>query len=152
MRKTVTVITITLAMALALLLSGYYAGKQSAKPEIVTVTNVDTILVTHTIRETYYEPKYIPVIDTVYIDGITTEIARLDTLVTGDRYAVQTKVNYFYPQRHFSFWQDIAVEVDTVYVNKETVITQTQIKNKTDWWARAGCVLAGVLIGILTKK
>jgi len=152
MSKNIISAVLKMLAAIAVMALSFYSGyayKKLPLPEVTFVETVDTVFVKHTITNTHYTDRYYPVIDTVFVNGLNSEIATLDTLITGDGYEVSTNVKYHYPDRYFAFLQKISVDRDTVFINKDRMITNTVTTTKTNWTATAIGTLAGFIGGAI---
>jgi hypothetical protein len=145
-------VTILAILILALSFFAGYSSKKMPDPVTTYIETVDTVFVHHTIRERFFNDRYYPVIDTIYIENTVHEIATLDTLILGNGYEVSTNVRYYYPDRYFAFLQHVEVDRDTIYVNRDKIITQTTTIKKTNWITTAFGTLAGFVGGVLIMK
>jgi len=111
---------------------------------------IDTVHV-HTVQtKTVYRDRIKAVIDTVYI-GDSEPIgykATLDTLVILPKARIKTEIAFNHPEQTFSLRQTASVDVDTIYVNKERIITKTKVK--TNWTNTFIGTAIGFIGGLVT--
>ena len=123
-------------------------------PKPITTETVTTQIVTvrDTIRQVVYRDRIRAIIDTVKIDAgeAISYKASLDTTVVMPNYSIRTQVDYFHPDQLFSLSQSVAVAVDTVYVNRDRIITNTV--KRTNWNATAIGVALGIAGGFTISE
>jgi len=126
----------------------YFAIHYLLPPETITetVTEIDTLFVTHTI----YDTQYVTVateIDTIYIDDGEHVSASLTAKTTQTFqkqgvYSAVLSVFYNYDTEEFDISFDIEVQKDTVYVYQ----TDTVTKQKPKRW------LSGLIGGYVSEE
>ena len=111
---------------------------------------IDTVTVHSVQTKTVYRDRIKAIIDTVYIDAGEPigYKATLDTLVILPKARIKTEIGFSHPEQTFSLRQTASVDVDTVYVNKERIITKTKIK--TNWTNTAIGTAIGFIGGLVT--
>ena len=132
----------------------FMVTKALLKPEPATTETVTTkiVKVRDTIRQVVYHDRIKAVIDTVIIDAgeAITYKASLDTTIIADHYRIRTEIDYFHPDQLFNMRQSVAVAVDTVYVNRDRIITNTV--KRTNWNATAIGVALGIAGGFTISE
>jgi len=111
---------------------------------------IDTVHV-HTVQtKTVYRDRIKAIIDTIYIDAGEPigYMATLDTLVILPKARIKTEITFNHPEHTFSLRQTASVDVDTIYVNKERIITKTKIK--TNWTNTFIGTAIGFIGGLVT--
>ena len=131
-------------LILSVVLTGvltFVITKAVYNPKPITTETVTTKIVTvrDTIRQVVYRDRIKAVIDTVKIDAgeAITYKASLDTTLVSDHYRIRTQVDYFHPDQIFSLRQNVAVAVDTVYVNRDRIVQSVIVQKKTNWGVSA---------------
>jgi len=111
---------------------------------------IDTVHVHSVQTKIIYRDRIKAIIDTVYIDDSEPigYVATLDTLVILPNARIKTEIGFNHPEQTFSFRQTASVDVDTIYVNKERIITKTKIK--TNWTNTAIGTAIGFIGGLVT--
>jgi len=140
---------IIIVMAVTVLLVAFSKCKP-AEPKIREVVKVDTLIVTHTQVKTVYRDRIQAIIDTVKSpqgEPIGYE-ASMDTTLILPKCRVETQVTFQHPAKTFSLRQTVKVETDTIYINKERIITKTKIK--TNWTNTAIGACVGFIGGLVT--
>ena len=124
----------------------------SPKPITTEVVKTEIVTVRDTIRQFVYRDRIKAVIDTVKIDAgeAITYRASLDTTIIADHYRIRTQVDYFHPDQIFSLRQNVTVAVDTVYVNRDRIVTNTV--KRTNWNATAIGVALGIAGGFTISE
>lgn len=120
------------------------------KPRVREVVTVDTLVVTNTITNTVYRDRIKARIDTLYIasgEPIGYE-ASIDTTQVLPKCRIKTQITFKHPEQVFSLKQTASVDIDTVFITKERLITQTKIK--TNWNSTAIGSALGFVAGIIT--
>ena len=119
----------------------FMVTKALLKPEPATTETITTKIVTvrDTIRQVVYRDRIKAVIDTIRIDDgeAITYKASLDTTLIMPNYRIRTQVDYFHPDHVFNLHQDVAVAVDTVYVNRDRIVQSVIVQKKTNWGVSA---------------
>ena len=111
---------------------------------------IDTVLVHSVQTKTVYRDRIKARIDTVYIhdsEAIGYE-ASIDTTVIFPKARIKTQIQFRHPEQTFTFRQTASVDVDTVYINKERIVTKTKIK--TSWTNTAIGTAIGFIGGLVT--
>lgn len=121
-----------------------------SKPKIKEVVKIDTLIVTHTETKTIYKDRIKAVIDSVKSPQgeVIGYEASMDTTLILPKCRVETQVTFQHPARTFSLRQTVKVETDTIYINKERIITKTKIK--TNWTNTAIGACVGFIGGLVT--
>jgi len=111
---------------------------------------IDTVHVHSVQTKTVYRDRIKAIIDTVYIDAGEPigYKATLDTLVILPKARIKTEISFSHPEQTFSLRQTASVDVDTIYVNKERIITKTKIK--TNWTNTFIGTAIGFIGGLVT--
>lgn len=129
-------------LVLAIILTGvltFAITKAVYSPNPITTETVTTKIVTvrDTIRQVVYRDRVKAIIDTVKIEAGETVAykASLDTTFISDNYRIRTQIDYFHPDQLFNVRQSVNVAVDTIYVNRERIVSNT-IK-KPNWGVSA---------------
>ena len=119
-------------------------------PKVREVVKVDTVFVRHTEIKTVYRDRIKAKIDTIYIDRDKPVgyVADMDTTVVMPKCKIKTQIQFRHPEQTFSFRQTASVDVDTVYVNKERIVTKTKVK--TNWTNTAIGTAIGFIGGLVT--
>jgi len=119
-------------------------------PKIREVVKIDTLIVKHTETKTIYRDRIKAIIDTLYIrdsEAIGYE-ASIDTTVIFPKARIKTQIQFRHPEQTFSLRQTASVDIDTVYINKERIVTKTKLK--TNWTNTAIGTAIGFIGGLVT--
>jgi len=148
-----TLITLLEIIIIALLITVLLVAVQKCKPpepKIREVVKVDTLIVTHTQVKTIYRDRIQAVIDSVKSPAgeVIGYEASMDTTLILPKCRVETQVTFQHPAKTFSLRQTVKVETDTVYINKERIITKTKVK--TNWTHTAIGACVGFIGGLIT--
>ena len=111
---------------------------------------MDTLIVTHTQVKTVYRDRIQAVIDSIKSPAgeVIGYEASMDTIIVLPKCRIETQVTFQHPAKTFSLRQTVKVETDTVYVNKERIITKTRVK--TNWTHTAIGACVGFIGGLIT--
>lgn len=148
-----TIITLLEIIIIALLITVLLVAIQRCKPpepKIKEVVRVDTLIVTHTQVKTVYRDRIQAVIDSIKSPAgeVIGYEASMDTIIVLPKCRIETQVTFQHPAKTFSLRQTVKVETDTVYVNKERIITKTRVK--TNWTHTAIGACVGFIGGLIT--
>lgn len=140
---------IIIALVITVLLVAF-SKCQAPKTKIKEVVKIDTLVVTHTQVKTIYRDRIQAIIDSVKSPAgeVIGYEASMDTTLILPKCRVETQVTFQHPAKTFSLRQTVKVETDTVYVNKERIITKTKIK--TNWTNTAIGACVGFIGGLVT--
>lgn len=148
-----TVITLLEIVVITLLITILLFAVQRCNPpktQIREVVKVDTLIVTHTQTKTVYRDRIQARIDSVKSPAgeVIGYEASMDTTLILPKCRVETQVTFQHPAKTFSLRQTVKVETDTIYINKERIITKTKIK--TNWTNTAIGACVGFISGLIT--
>lgn len=148
-----TLIIIILSVVLTGVLT-FVITKAVYNPKPITTEKVTTKIVTvrDTIRQVVYRDRIKAIIDTVKIDAgeAITYKASLDTTLIMPNYRIRTEIDYFHPDQVFTMRQSVNVAVDTIYVNRDRIVTNTV--KRTNWNATAIGVALGIAGGFTISE
>ncbi|NCB45037.1 MAG: hypothetical protein EOM59_20795, partial [Clostridia bacterium] len=123
--KSISII-LTLTIVLTAVLT-FTVTKALCNPDPITTETVKTEIVTvrDTIRQVVYRDRIKAIIDTIRIEAGETVAykASLDTTFISDNYRIRTEIDYFHPDQLFNVRQSVNVAVDTIYVNRERIVS-----------------------------
>jgi len=148
-----TLIGLLKIIIIALVITVLLVAVQKCKPpepKIREVIKIDTLIVTHTETKTIYKDRIQAVIDSVKSPAgeVIGYEASMDTTMILPKCRIETQVTFQHPAKTFSLRQKVIAETDTVYINKERIITKTKIK--TNWTHTAIGACVGFIGGLIT--
>jgi hypothetical protein len=129
-------------IALALVVVTQMFTKPKPEPKIEIVETVDTLIVTQWKTQVIHRDRIVPKIVIVTDSSYT---AVFDTLITHDSGEIAMQVGFEHPAKLFQIDLSVKTRVDTVYINRERIITNTIIK--TNWNATLISGLIGFAAG-----
>jgi len=140
---------IIIAMVVTVMLITFQKCKV-IEPKVTEKVKIDTLVVTHTQVKTIYRDRIQAVIDSVKSPAgeVIGYEASMDTTLILPKCRIETQVTFQHPAKTFSLRQKVIAETDTVYVNKERIITKTKIK--TNWTHTAIGACVGFIGGLIT--
>lgn len=124
----------------------------SPKPITTEVVKTEIVTVRDTIRQVVYRDRIKAIIDSAKIDAgeAITYKASLDTTLISSHYRIRTEIDYFHPDQVFTMRQSVNVAVDTIYVNRDRIVTNTV--KRTNWNATAIGVALGIAGGLTISE
>lgn len=101
------------------------SSAKQPEPIITTVTEIDTLHVTHRIRTQVEREKVITEYDTVYVDARPYVIASYRDRIDTTKVSIDLDIKYYEYEKLFDVKAGIDADIDTVYITK--TITNTEI-------------------------
>lgn len=103
----------------------WLSSTRQPEPIITTVTEIDTLHVTHRIRTQIEREKVVTEYDTVYVDTRPYVVARYRDRIDTTKVSVDLDIKYYEYEKMFDVKAGIEADIDTVYITK--TITNTEI-------------------------
>ncbi|MDP3013897.1 MAG: hypothetical protein Q8M92_06620 [Candidatus Subteraquimicrobiales bacterium] len=102
-------------LVIALVVLAYH---KNPEPVVNTITEIDTLVVSNTVRTQLNREQVITVYDTVYVNNEPYTVARYRDRIDTTKVSVQLDIAYWEYTRKFDVGVIIDADIDTVYITK----------------------------------